>query len=123
MRPWKVLLPSLLFAGCHATVPPKPFVVAAVVDTASIAVFQRDVLDLVWSLVSGRDCSIVHLEQNQPYCRPIEPLPGEPPYCTRSLGVPDCWVSREVLINPPPSLADTPPMTATQIAHQYGRWP
>jgi hypothetical protein len=39
-----------------------------------------------------------------------EPLPAPPPplYCTRSLGVPDCWSTPSRQPNAPPALADTP---------------
>ena len=33
----------------------------------------------------------MRLDQGKSYCRPIEPPPEPPPYCTRSLGVADCW--------------------------------
>ena len=42
-------------------------------------------------------------------CRPAGPLPPPPPYCTRSLGVADCWIDPARLPNHPRQLADTPP--------------
>lgn len=41
-------------------------------------------------------------------CRPARPPAPPPPYCTRSLGVADCWSDPSRLINRPPELEDTP---------------
>jgi hypothetical protein len=60
-------------------------------NAAAIPVFHRDVFDLVYSGVTGRDCSVVRLDADKSYCRPVEPPPAPPPYCTRSIGAVDCW--------------------------------
>jgi hypothetical protein len=43
-------------------------------------------------------------------CRPAPPPGPPPPYCTRSLGVADCWRDPSRLTDQPPELADTPGM-------------
>ena len=52
----------------------------------------------------------MRLDQGKSYCRPIEPPPEPPPYCTRSLGVADCW-------RDPASLPDGHASSATVRAH------
>ena len=39
---------------------------------------QRTPADALYSLISGRDCSVVRLDQGKSYCRPVDP-PPEPP--------------------------------------------
>ena len=91
----------LLLAGCGAT-PEQVVPAAALLSIGTIAVIQRSPLDALFSMFSGKDCSIVRLDQGKSYCRPIEPWPMTEPYCTRSLAVADCW-------RDPASLPDRPP--------------
>ena len=63
----------------------------AALGIGSIAVIQRSPFDAVYSVLTGKDCSIVRLDQGKSYCRPVEPPPEPQPYCTRSLAVADCW--------------------------------
>ena len=79
------LLILLLLAGCGAT-PEQVVPAAALFGIGSIAVIQRSPFDALYSVLSGRDCSIVRLDQGKSYCRPVEPPPEPQPYCTRSLG-------------------------------------
>ena len=89
-----------------------------------IAVIQRDPFDALYSVISGRDCSIVRLDQGKSYCRPIEPPPEAQPYCTRSLGVADCWRDPAALPDHPPDLGDTPHgLTPVQDADRKKGWP
>lgn len=125
MRPVhrSILLAALLLQSA-CTVPPEPFAVAAPIEAASVMIFQRDVLDLIWSGLTGRDCSIVRLDQGQSYCRPIDPPPGPLPYCTRSIGRVDCWTSAAVLPDPPPGVADGPnKLTDVQESRRTKGWP
>jgi hypothetical protein len=77
----------LLLTGC--VTPEQAATIGVGVGVGSIAVIQRSPLDALVSVVSGRDCSIVRWDQGKSYCRPVEPPPEPPPYCTRSLGVGD----------------------------------
>jgi hypothetical protein len=111
----------VLLGGCGAD----PLTLTStVMGTAagSIAVIHRTPIDALYSLVTGRDCSIVWLDEGKDYyCRPIEPAPSPPPYCTRSLGVTDCWANPA---GEPPQQADGPDrLTAAQEANRTRRWP
>jgi hypothetical protein len=117
------LLLLLVLAGCAAT-PEQLATGAAAVSVGSIAVIQRSPLDAAYSVLSGKDCSIVRLEQGKSYCRPVEPPPQPQPYCTRSLGVADCWQDPASLPDHPPPLADGPStLTPAQEADRTRRWP
>jgi hypothetical protein len=110
----------LLLGGCQAD----PVTLTAVVVGAtagSVAVIQRTPIDALWSLVTGRDCSAVRLDQGKSYCRPVEPPPAPRPYCTRSLGVADCWASPA---GQPRELGDGPStLTPAQEANRTRSWP
>jgi hypothetical protein len=121
---WSAVLLALTLAGCGVpwTAPAGAFVA---LNAAAIPVIHRDVFDAVWSTITGRDCSIVRLDRNQTYCRPVEPPPEPPPYCTRSLGTVDCWRDPADLPRPiPPEVADGPrTLTPAQEADRTRRWP
>lgn len=91
---------------------------------ADIAIFHRSVFDMLVSGISGEDCSVVRMDRGQTYCRhPSPPIPPQP-YCTRSLGVPDCWVNPQALPDHPPQIADGPSsLTAAQNQYRLRRWP
>ena len=113
----------LLLAGCGADaaigVP-----VAAGVAVGSIAIFHRSPVDMVVSAASGRDCSVVNLDKGERYCRPKDRAPERPTFCTRSLGVPDCWDDPSKLLNQPREIADGPrSLTADQEADRKKWWP
>ena len=93
-------------------------------NVASVIVFGRGVADVFISAGSGQDCSIVRLDQGKSYCRPLDPAPEPPPYCTKSLGRIDCWLNPEALLNPPRQVADGPrALTAEQEARRTRSWP
>lgn len=110
----------VLLGGCQAD----PVTLATVVvgtTAGSVAVLQRTPLDALYSLVTGRDCSMVRLDRGQTYCRPVEPPPPPRPYCTRSLGVADCWADPK---GEPRELGDGPStLTPAQDANRTRRWP
>jgi hypothetical protein len=110
----------VLLGGCG--VDPVTLTATAVGVTAgSVAVIQRTPVDAVVSLATGRDCSAVRLDQGKSYCRPVEPPPPPVPYCTRSLGVADCWADPA---GHPPGLGDGPnTLTPAQEANRTRRWP
>lgn len=121
MRP--ILLPIWFLAGCAAT--PVTLTAAAIgTGAGSIAVIHRSPIDAIYSAVTGRDCSVVRLDRNQTYCRPMEPDPPAPPFCTRSLGVADCWQDPAALPDHPTGIADGPTtLTPAQEANRTRRWP
>jgi hypothetical protein len=114
-----LLLLALVLSGCDAASEG-----VAAVTVGSITVIHRSPIDAVVSLVTGKDCSIVRLDQNQTYCRATEPPPEVPPYCTRSLGVVDCWVAPSAMSDLPPEVADGPrALTPAQDADRTRSWP
>lgn len=120
MRPPILLLPALvLCAGCTNLTPATAAL--AGVEVASVAVFGRGVLDLGVSAVTGKDCSIVRLDKGQTYCAQTD-RPAASPFCTRSLGVVDCWTDPAALRDPT-EVGDTPPPTAAQERYRQARWP
>ena len=89
-----------------------------------VPVFHRTLPDLVYSGVSGRDCSMVRLDRGESYCRPVAlPVPPQP-YCTRSLGTVDCWQNPEQVANLGPNVAQGPTaLTPEQNRIRLARWP
>jgi len=126
--PWLPLLVPLLLpivlTDC-ATIP--PMIGAELVGAAtvgSVAAVGRTPVDAAYSLVTGKDCSLVHLDQGKSYCRRTEPKPDAPPYCTRSLGVVDCWLDPAAVPNLGPSVADGPrSLTPVQETNRTRSWP
>ncbi len=115
-----LLVPAL--AGCSPWTEPAGAFLAA--NAASVVVFGKAIPDLAVSGISGRDCSIVHLDQGKSYCTPQEPPPKQPEFCTRSLARVDCWTSAAVLPEPQEGVADGPSkLTAAQERERTARWP
>lgn len=116
------LLPLLLLAlaGCD----PTSAGVTAAVGVGSVAVIGRTPVDAVVSLASGQDCSVVRLDRGQSYCKPKEPPPAPPPYCTRSLGSVDCWRQPPLTIPLQRGVADGPTaLNPAQEANRTRHWP
>lgn len=117
MRHIPLLLAGLLLAGCEAA----GWVAAG--TGASLAVMQRTPVDAVVSLVTGKDCSIARSDRGQTYCRE-DPAPQPQPYCTRSLGTPDCWTRPDPFGVPQREIADGPrELSPEQEANRTSRWP
>jgi hypothetical protein len=90
----------------------------------TIPVIHRTVPDAVYSLWTGRDCSVVRLDEGKTYCRPLEPPPEPPAFCTRSLGSVDCWLDPATVPGHPRGVADGPSgLTAEQEANRLRTWP
>lgn len=114
------LLSTLAGCGISLVEPAGAFVAAS---AAAVPVFGRSVPDMLYSGLTGRDCSMIRLEQGKSYCRPIEPPPEVPIVCTRSLGVPDCWANPEALGPDVHAIADAPKPTPEQEAYRTRGWP
>jgi hypothetical protein len=120
----KILLLSLLpLAGCGWT--DNLVAVAGVgANVGSIAAIQRTPMDAVYSLWTGRDCSVVRLDRGTTYCRPVEPKPEPPVYCTRSLGTVNCWQDPDTVPGHPQGVADGPAtLTPAQEESRVRTWP
>ena len=98
MRRVPLLLLLLFLAACD----PASLGATAAAGVGSVVVIGRTPVDAAVSLASGRDCSVVRFDRGQSYCRPVEPPPAPPPYCTRSLGRVDCWREPPLAIPQPP---------------------
>jgi hypothetical protein len=118
-----LLLLACLLTACGAT--PEQLASGLVgFGIGTIAVIQRSPFDAVYSTITGRDCSIVRLDRGQSYCRPVEPAPPPPPFCTRSLGTVDCWQDPVRLPGQPQPVAQGPQtLTPEQEAHRLRTWP
>ena len=119
-----ILLLSLLpLAACGMT-DNLVATVGVAANVGSVATIQRTPMDAVYSLWTGRDCSVVRLDQGKTYCRPVEPKPEPPPYCTRTLGAVDCWQNPATVPGHPRGLADGPAvLTPAQEANRVRTWP
>jgi hypothetical protein len=119
----RALILVMLLAGCGAT-PEQLLTGFGGAGIASIAIIHRSPFDAVYSIVSGRDCSIVRLDRDESYCRPVDPPPEPPRYCTRSLGVVDCWADPTDVPGQRRGVADGPRMlTSEQEAYRTRTWP
>ena len=105
--------------GCANAAPAAALLAA---EGASVAVFGRGIVDIVVSAISGRDCSIVRLDKGQTYCEPVDP-PNKEPFCTRSLGVVDCWDPVLAAAMARSGVGDTPPPNRAQEKYRTARWP
>jgi hypothetical protein len=90
----------------------------------TVTTIGRSPLDAVYSLATGKDCSVVRLDGGKSYCRPQEPPPEVPAFCTRSLGVVDCWDDPESMQGLYLGVGDGPStLTPEQEANRTRRWP
>ncbi len=124
MRTVLALAAGLAVSGLAACGPGDPSGVALGVTVGAIPVVHRSPLDVVYSAITGRDCSIVRLDRMQSYCRPVEPPPEPPTYCTRSLGTVDCWAASAMPAGLGAPVADGPAtLTPAQEKDRTARWP
>jgi hypothetical protein len=93
-------------------------------NISSVIVIGRSPVDAVYSAATGKDCSVVRLDQGLSYCRPVDPPPEPPPFCTRSLGAANCWADPASLPGQPTPVADGPSaLTPAQEAYRTRTWP
>lgn len=125
MRTFAVLVLAAPTAGCAGINWYESPGVLAGFNLAAIPVIHRTMFDAIYAAVTGRDCSVVRLDDGESYCRPIEPPPQPPAYCTRSLANVDCWQNPAALPRPAaPLVADGPTtLTPAQEADRTRRWP
>jgi hypothetical protein len=118
------LVGALLGAACVAGCVPGTVVPLTLGLGADVAIFHRTVPDLIYSGITGRDCSMVRLDRGESYCRPVDPPVPPQPYCTRSLGMVDCWAQPDRMPNLPPQVAEGPQtLTPEQNRVRLARWP
>jgi hypothetical protein len=91
--PRRHALPALLLAlplgGCLTGDSIGP---TAIIGGVSVILTGRTPVDQLASLVTGRDCSVVHVERREPWCATAR-VPPRTALCTRSLGTVDCWTA------------------------------
>lgn len=98
--------------------------IAVGANVLALTTIHRTVPDAVISLITGKDCSMVRLDEDKSYCRKPYPLPRPPPYCTRTLGQVECWRDPQDLPNPPPQVAEGPQtLSPAQLRNRDRRWP
>jgi hypothetical protein len=95
----------------------------AIASLATVPLLGRALPDVLYSGLTGKDCSVVRLDQGKSYCRPQDPPIEAAPICTRSLGTIDCWIDPDHLTSPARPLADSQKPTAEQEAYRTRRWP
>ncbi len=118
-----LLLVVLALTGCGAA-DNLAMTVGAAVTVGSVAAIQRTPLDALYSVITGRDCSVVRLDRGETYCRPVEPKPDPPPFCTRGLGTVTCWADPAAMTGQLTGVADgASGLTAAQDADRVRRWP
>jgi hypothetical protein len=114
------LLSFLPLAGCGVS-ENLAATMAVGANVGSVATIQRTPMDAVYSWWTGRDCSVVRLDQGLGYCRPVDPKPETPPFCTRSLGAVNCWAEPDGHLR---GVADGPAgLTPAQEADRVRTWP
>ena len=116
-----IALAAACLAGC---VPAAVVPLSVATLGADVAIFHRTLPDLIYSGITGRDCSLVRVDRGDSYCRPIAPPVPPQPYCTRSLAGVDCWAHPELMANVPPQVAQGPhELTPEQDRVRLARWP
>lgn len=101
------LMPLLLLPGLCACETIEPALgPAAAVQVGATMLMGRGPGEAVYSLVTGRDCSLANYAAENRFCRQEEVVRA-PQYCTRSLGWVDCWTVVDPY-GPQRGVADTP---------------
>lgn len=118
-----VLALFLSLSACGAATAPGVNIAAAA-SLATVPAMGRTPLDAAYSVLAGKDCSMVRLSGGQSYCRQTDPPWEDEPFCTRSLGTVDCWSNPEAFGAQLTPVADGPRRpTAEQEAYRKRSWP
>ena len=118
-----ILMLAFALSACGAATAPGVNIAAAA-SLATIPAIGRTPLDAAYSVLAGKDCSIVRLSNGQSYCRRPDPPWDAEPFCTRSLGTVDCWSNPEAFGGPLTKVADGPKQPAAeQEAYRKRSWP
>lgn len=97
-------------AGCAG---PEATAVGAAVSVVSLNVTKKTVTDHIASAVTGRDCSIITLNETGEYCPEQVVVDRSNLYCYRTLGGVDCHTLPDPYKNSQTSLASPPPVRKT----------
>jgi len=123
----QILIPVLMAAflgGCGEPAGTAAVVTIGALNLGTIPVMQRTPIDAWWSYTHDQDCSVVRWDRGLSYCRPVEPPPTAPPFCSFSLAGVDCWSDPVSLSNRPRELADGAlALTPAQEANRTRTWP
>jgi hypothetical protein len=111
-----------LLPGC-LPVPVEQVTTCVVAGTGSPS--HCSAADTPASAAAGRNCSMmVNLRNGERYCWLGGPALETPEFCTRSLGIPDCWRDPAKLLDHPREIADGPrALTEAQEADRRRWWP
>ena len=63
----------------------------AAAGAGSVVVTDKTPIDHIYSLVTGKDCSLVRKEKGLTYCIEDEKAPPMPVHCYSTLGVANCY--------------------------------
>ncbi|MDW8443336.1 MAG: hypothetical protein RML45_02760 [Acetobacteraceae bacterium] len=110
---------ALPLVACGTTIQgtPAPLVAAGAV-AGSFVVLQRGPVDAMYSLITGEDCSVLHLERRGEYCR----TRGTHRRRRRSAPAPSAkWIAgpNPAPLVPQQAVADTPARPATEPARWF----
>ena len=114
-------LPLILLAALGGCAPAVVGLAAA--DVASVTVLGRGLGDVGVSAITGRDCSVVRLDTGKTYCAPRVDTPAPQPFCTRTIGVVNCWADPYLVPQSQHGVAESPPPTEDQLRYRSARWP
>lgn len=76
---------TVALAGCGNLGP------YAIADGATVVVTDKTMIDHAISVASGKDCSVVRVEQGLRYCKEDEVVPHPVVFCYRELGDVTCY--------------------------------
>jgi hypothetical protein len=91
MRIFMVVLGLCFLGACGPLMPASAALSYAMIEGAVVANTQKTMPDHVISAASGKDCSVVRLQNDQTYCVEDQVHPEPAVYCYRELGGVTCY--------------------------------